>query len=200
MPFFFTRSRKFSVIISSIGSQSLALFSSIASLMQFQGCLKLSSFFKILFSFCCSDCFFYLVSKLLIWSTASSNLLFVPSSVFFISAIVFFISDWFFFMVYVSSFISLNTLITIILNSVSSQLLASISFSSFSRGSSVLSFGACFFLSPFWLPLCVCSYVLCRSAMTPRLCEVALCSRCPVACSGAVPLFTWPGCSRNVLF
>ena len=53
-------------------------------------------FFKILFSFCCSAWVFFhtLSSKSLIWSSASSNLLFMPSSVLLISDTAFFISDW----------------------------------------------------------------------------------------------------------
>ena len=55
------------------------------------------------------------------------------------------------------------------------------------------------------LSLCVlilvaslCLYVLVRSAMTPSLRGVALCSRCPVGPSGTLSFITCTGCSRNV--
>ena len=63
--------------------------------------------------------------------------------------------------------------------------------------SPVLSFGACFFVSPFWLPLSVSFYVLNRTAVTPRLGGVAFCSSRPVGPSGAIFLVTWAGCSGN---
>ena len=55
-----------------------------------------------------------------------------------------------------------------------------------------------FFVSSFWLPLCVCFYTLARSTMTSSVPLVTFCSRCPMRPSGAVPLITWAGCSRNV--
>ena len=62
--------------------------------------LKLSSFFKIIFSFSCSAwvIFSTLSSKSLIQSCASSNLQFLLSSVLFTSNITFFTSDWSFFL------------------------------------------------------------------------------------------------------
>lgn len=81
----------------------------------------------------------------LIQSSASSNLLFIPSSIFFISVIISFISEWFFFMVSMY-YLSAEVLIEIIyshpkfiehshnhsvLNSVSDKLLAFILFSFF---------------------------------------------------------------------
>ena len=45
----------------------------------------------------------------------------------------------------------------------------------------VLSFGIYFFVSSFQLSLCVCLYVLGRSATSPSLGRLALCSRYPVA-------------------
>ena len=42
---------------------------------------------------------------------------------------------------------------------------------------SLVSFGTFFFVSRFWLPLFVCFYVLARSALTPSLSGVVLCSR-----------------------
>ena len=50
----------------------------------------------------------------------------------------------------------------------------------------ILKFGACFFVSPFLLPLCVCFYMLNRTAMTSRFGGVAFCSRCSMRASGAV--------------
>ena len=61
----------------------------------------------------------------------------------------------------------------------------------------VLLFGACFFVSSFWLPLCFCR--LSRSSMSPSLVRVALYSRCPVGPSDANSLITWAGCSWNVI-
>ena len=43
------------------------------------------------------------------------------------------------------------------------------------------SYGTCFFVSPFWLPFCVCFYVLSKASKSPSLINMALCSRCPVA-------------------
>ena len=64
--------------------------------------------------------------------------------------------------------------------------------------SPILSFGACLFLFPVWLSVCVCFYVLCSYAMTPSLRRVALCSRCPVRASGIMSLITRAGCFRYV--
>ena len=75
---------------------------------------------------------------------------------------------------------SLNILITIVLNSVSGSLLASISFSSFSGDFSCSSFGTYFFVSSFWLSPCV----LGRTAASPSLGRMALHSRCSVGPSG----------------
>ena len=61
--------------------------------------------------------------------------------------------------------------------------------------SSVLSFGACVFFSPFWLPGCIRE--ICYDSSLGR---VAVCKRCPVGPSGAVSLITWAGSSRNVPF
>ena len=60
-------------------------------------------------------------------------------------------------------------LITIILDSRSNRLLPFISFNSltlFLKISPILSFGAWFFVSPFWLSRCICFYVLDRSSVT----------------------------------
>nr|KAF6394776.1 hypothetical protein HJG59_010730 [Molossus molossus] len=124
--------------------------------MMFQSFLKLVSF---------SDQVFFptFSSKLLILSFASSNLLFIFSSVFWMSYMVLFISELFFFMVSMCLFIpllfslsSLSTLISINLNSLSVKLLAFILFCSFSVVYS------CFFI---W-GLCVCFCDLERTAMT----------------------------------
>ena len=61
----------------------------------------------------CLIFFSILPSKSLIWSSASSYLLFIPSSVLFISDIAFFISDWSFFMFSMSFFMLLSILIII---------------------------------------------------------------------------------------
>ena len=60
---------------------------------------------------------------------------------------------------------------------------------------SVLSFGTCFFVFPFWLPTCVSFYVLNRAAMSSGLSRVALCSRCAIGPSGTV----FPGHLSQVL-
>ena len=58
--------------------------------------------------------------------------------------------------------------------------------------SSVLSFGICFFVTTFWWPLCVHFYVLGRTAASPGLGGVALCSRYSVGSSGtASPINHW---------
>ena len=81
----------------------------------------------------------------------------------------------------------------------SDKLLTSLSFSSFSGDSSYSFILVMFFVSLYWLPLCVCFYVLSRYAMTSSLGRVALCSSCPVGKSGMFSLITWGGYSRNVL-
>ena len=125
--------------------------------------------------------------------SASSTLLLIPCHLFFISVSVSLISDWFFFMISISFFIllkfslsSLSTFITIVFNSVSGILLASIHLVLFLEMSPILSFWTCFFVSPFWLLLCVCFYVLGRAATSPRLGRVALRSRHSVGFSGIV--------------
>ena len=145
--------------------------------------------------------------KLLLWSSAPSYLLFIPSNVFFISDIVFFISNWlFFYGLYVLfnayysfkfslrlSFLplrSLSSLITIVLNSASGILVACISFFFFLVIFPVLSFGAYFFVSP------SCLYVLCKSAMTPKLVMMTL-WWCLFWLSGRIFQITWARCSRN---
>ena len=92
----------------------------------------------------------------------------------------------------------LSILITSILNPVSGRLIVSTLFSSFLEFCSILSFRICFFVSSFWLPLCTFFYLLGRSALSPSLGRMALCSRCPVGPSGAVSLITWAWCSRSV--
>lgn len=78
----------------------------------------------------------------------------------------------------------------------SDKVFASISFSSFSRGS----------LHSFiwWMFPCLpnladsfCLFLCVRSALTPCLHGVALWDRSPMGPSGAVSLISWDGCSRN---
>ena len=134
---------KFSANISSCTFLPLSLFPTIMQmsicLMLFQTSFKLSSCFSI----CCSNWVISTVSsRSLICSSASSNLLFVPSSIFFISAFVFLHSDWFFYIFSMSllmfsmySSILLLSLMsifmTMILDSLSEGLLISIWLSSF---------------------------------------------------------------------
>lgn len=82
---------------------------------------------------------------------------------------------------------------TITLNCISEKLLSSISFSSFSGNSTVSLIGACFFISTFWLSLCVCFYVLDRIAMASSLPEVEL-----LGPNDTVSLIFWVGYSRDV--
>ena len=93
---------------------------------------------------------------------------------------------------------SLSIFIIIILNSVSGRLLASTSFSFFLGISLILSFEACFFVSIFWLHLCFCFCILCRSALSPNLGMVFLRGRCSVGLSSTVSLIIWAWCSTNV--
>ena len=81
--------------------------------------LKLSSFLEILFLFAAlpRHFFFTLSSKSLIWSSVSSNLLFISSSVLFISDIAFFIFYWSFKNVFYVFFHVVEYLIIITLNS-----------------------------------------------------------------------------------
>ncbi|KAF6384984.1 hypothetical protein mRhiFer1_008837 [Rhinolophus ferrumequinum] len=119
---------------------SIPMMHMVLHLMLSQRSLKPSSLFFILFSFCCSVWVIAanLSSKSLIRSSASSNLLVIPSSEFFISVIVFFISNWLFIMIslsfFMSSLSSLNILIISVLNSVSDRLVTSVSFGSISGG------------------------------------------------------------------
>ena len=86
---------------------------------------------------------------------------------------LFFVSDWIFFMLLRSSLSSLSILISSVSNSVSDTLFISILFSIFLEFWSVASSGPCFFVSSFWQPPCVCSYVLGRVAMTSCLSRVS---------------------------
>ena len=80
----------------------------------------------------------------------------------------------------------------------SDNLLASISVSSFSGDFFCFFIWGMFLCHPFWLLLCVCFCVSGRSAMTPSLGRVVLCSTCPVGSSDAVSLITWIGRSKNI--
>ena len=46
---------------------------------------------------------------------------------------------------------------------------------------SALSYGFCFFVFPYWLPFCVCFYILSKTPKTSGLISIALCSRYPEA-------------------
>ena len=106
-----------------------------------------------------------LLSKFLIQSPASSNVLFIPSSVFFILDIAFFVTNWFIFMVFMSYFmldISVEVLIKFlenpynhILNSISCKLLASISFSTFSKDFSFYFIWGTYKVASFCLSVCI---------------------------------------------
>lgn len=97
----FPKLGKFSAIISShkFSASGNPYYVNVFYLKLMQRSLSISSFFKILFSFCCSTRLTStaLPSRLLIHYLTSSNLLLITPSVFFISVIVFFGSDWFFF-------------------------------------------------------------------------------------------------------
>ena len=99
----FTRLGKFLVIISlnqfsipsSLSSPGIPMMQMLLHFMLSKMFLKLSTFFRILFSFCCSALVFFstLSFKTLVQSSASCNLLFIPASVLFISDIAFHIFD-----------------------------------------------------------------------------------------------------------
>ena len=125
--------------------------------------------------------FFCLIFQIVDQIFCGIQLAFISFYVFFISDIAFFLSNLLsivsmsFFMVIQFPLSSLSILITVTLNSMSDNLLASFSFSSFSGDSSFLSFGG-FFVSPFQLSL-VCYCVSAASALTSHLCGVAFCGR-----------------------
>ena len=72
---------------------------------------------------------------------------------------------------------SLSTLITILLNFICSKL-PPFHLGLFLETSPILSFGVYFFVYSFWLLLCVCFYVLGKSAMTPSFGSMAICIMC----------------------
>ena len=125
--------------------------------------LKQSSFFKILFSFCCSDWVITIIlsSRLLICSV-SSNLL-LPSTVFFISVTIFF--NWFwFYLIFSNSLLkfllcsilfwhSVSILMSITLNSLSGKLHIFISLISPQGLYLLLSFGTYPSVSSFFLTM-----------------------------------------------
>ena len=114
------------------------------------------------------------------------------------SDMLFFIYNWFFFMVPMSTFMLLNILIITLWTLYLINCLLPFNLALFLEIPPVLTFGARFFVCPHWLSLCVCFYVLNRTAITPSLHGVGLYSRCPVWPSGAVSLISWAGSSRNV--
>ena len=91
----------------------------------------------------------------------------------------------------------MSILIANVMNSASGRWLVSI-LVIFLEFCPILSLGIYFFIPSFLLPLCVCAYVLNRSALFPSLGRVALCSRCPIGPSGAISLITWARCSKGI--
>nr|KAF6469778.1 hypothetical protein HJG59_011139 [Molossus molossus] len=120
---------------------------------------------------------------------ASPPLLLIPHKLFFISVSASFISDWSFFMLLRSLLSSFSILITSTLNSASVRFLIFVLFSSFPR---VLIFHLVHvsFVSSFWLPPCVCFYVLSRVIMSPWFPTMSYCSRYPVGSRGTTFLIT----------
>ena len=112
-----------------------------------------------------SDFFLNLSFNSLVWSSASLNVLCIPSNVFFIYAMPFFISNCSF-IVALSFLMLLGFFDIIILNFTYDQFLISILFSSF-FGEFFCSF-ICFVFLPI-LAACLHFYVLGRSAVTPNL-------------------------------
>ena len=174
--FSITRFGKFLVIISSIRFSNPCSLSSHSGILMIQMLLhfmlskmfpKSFSFFKMIFVFAALPRCYFLSSKSLMRSSASSNLLFIPPSVLFISNISFF----FFWLVLFYGFcvfflILLTILITITLNSPSDKLLASISSSSSGEFSCSLIWGL-FICLPILDVFCICFYrLLGRSSKT----------------------------------
>ena len=77
---------------------------------------------------------------------------------------------------------------TITLNSYVEDCLSPFCLALFLRFCFILSFGTYSFISSFFLTLCVCFYVLGRSAISPCLERVALCRRYPLGFSSMVSL------------
>lgn len=159
-------------------------------------------------------CFFFfsvrvfsttLSSRLVIQLSASSHILLFPSSVFFIAVVLFFISDWLFlyfvsFLFFLSLCVSLTEFICFSLQFIKHPYnycfelyvgwIACLHLILFSGFCSVLSFGTFVCVSSFWLTLCVCFYVLGRSATSPCLDRIALFGRCLAEPCGAISLVT----------
>ena len=95
---------------------------------------------------------------------------------------------------------SLIILINIVLSAVSCMLLSYISLNSFWGDFSCFFLGTYFFVSPFWLPLCICFCLLFRSAMSPSHGRVSSCSQYPVGPGCSVYLITWAGYSKCPLW
>ena len=145
-----------------------------------------------------------LCSGSLFHSSLSSNLLSISSSVFFIqlshsTALVhsFFIfpSSLLKFSLWSSILLTRSVIIfmTIILNYLSSRLLISISFGSFSEVLSYSFIGAYSSVSSFRLNFCVYLYVFGRSVTSPNLGELTLCMN-----SSMGPQITLPFCSPEL--
>lgn len=133
--------------------------------------------------------------KSLIWLLASCSLLVISSIPHF----------WYciprFWLVLLNCFHAWGSLrdLRSVLYTVSGRPLASVSLGSFWGGFPCFFwFETHFFISPFWLPLCI--WVLSRSAMFPNLGMMASYSRCVVELRVSFSLFTWARCSRNIPF
>nr|KAF6407316.1 hypothetical protein HJG59_009947 [Molossus molossus] len=133
-------SNRFSISCSRSSPSGTPKMRMLAHLKLSQRLLTLSSFFWILFSFCCSDWAFFasLYSKSMVCFLDLRTLLLKLCKLFFISVNASFnsdcasiISDWSFFMLLRPSLSSLSILISSILNSASVRLLISILLSSF---------------------------------------------------------------------
>ena len=97
-----------------------------------------------------------------------------------------------------SSLSSLSILITRVLNYISSRLLVSILFSSFS-GILFCAFIWDMFLCFLILAASLCLF-LSRAAMSSGLCRVALCSKYPVVSNSSTSPVTWAGSSKYTLY
>ena len=152
----------------------------------------------------------------LIWSSSSSSLVIIPSSVFlFISDIVFFVYSLFLIIVSISFFIllkfplssfslsvsSLSFLIDILLTSISDSLLSPFHLALLQGTLLFLSLMCSFFISPFRGLLFVCLFLqfwmLCYACFIFR---VNFGGSSSVGLSGVVPFISLSGCSSGALF
>lgn len=125
-----------------------------------------------------------LSSRSLICSSVCSSLLLIPFTIFFISVIIFFSPDWVFFSYIFQLFVGILILFIHFspwfgkhlydyFNSLSGRYLNSVSLRSFLRLCFVLSFKTYFSISSSCLVLCVCFYVLGKTATSLNLEGVA---------------------------